>query len=524
MEKKRQIINIINFIRDFEPRFAEQYPDSGREYLLDTTKKQIELIEKYQFSATFLLQYDALIDPNYQELMKSLNPDRYEIGIWCEIGKSMTDVCGIEWTGRWDWDWHCHCDFPFGYTKKQREELIDAFFAKFKEVFGYYPRVFGSWMFDSHTVRYMNDKYGLDAICNCKEQYGTDGYTLWGSYYGQAYYPSRTNIFMPAQTSAEKLDVPLFRMLGSDPVYQYDFGMSLNEGAAEWQGVVTLEPVYVGQGGGDPKWVDWFLRENYNGDCLTFGYAQAGQENPFGWKAMEQGLIYQFAQFDRLQKEGKITVEKFGDTGKWFKETYRDTPPSAITAHDAYDDEDKDSVWYSTKHYRINLYGDHRALRIRDVHIFDETYADPFENTVCTENGAVYETMPWVDGNRYTGNGILAGLVLIKDGVDVTYDGKMTFEDLGGGKAEIRFGDVCFLLEEDRFTVSAPFDFILENRIGKTSDEHMPDTEEFSGEKKLVLSYDGNVYGIGLEAGVFTGAKAIRSENGRVTVVLAQNA
>ena len=154
-------------------------------------------------------------------------------------------------------------------------------FEKFKEVFGYYPRVFGSWLFDSYTIRYISDKYGLDAICNCKEQYGTDGYTLWGGYYGQGYYPSRTNCFMPAQTKEEQIPAPLFRMLGSDQVYQYDFGMDRDSGAAGVQGVITLEPVYCGNsgGGGVPKWVDWYLRENFNGECLSFGYTQAGQGN-----------------------------------------------------------------------------------------------------------------------------------------------------------------------------------------------------------------------------------------------------
>ncbi len=522
MTNKRQIINIVNFVRECEPRYANDYPDYAREYLLDTTKKQIELMEKYQFSGTFLLQYDALIDPKYQELMKSLDPARYEIGIWHEIVQPMTKACGIAWTGRWEWDWHCHCGFPIGYTKEQREALIDEFFAKFQEVFGYYPRVFGSWMFDSHTIRYMNDKYGLDAVCNCKEQYGTDGYTLWGSYYGQAYYPSRTNIFMPAQTDGEKLDVPLFRMLGSDPVYQYDFGMSLDAGANRCQGVITLEPVYVGQGGGDPAWVDWFLKENYNGDCLTFGYAQAGQENPFGWKSMERGLTYQFARFDELQKAGKITVEKFGATGRWFKETYKDTPPSAITAHDAYDDPDKESVWYSTKHYRINLYGDHGALRIRDVHIFDEAYPDPFEDAICFGNEATYETMPWTDGNRYTGNGILAGLVLKRNGKDVTYTGKMTFEELDQGCTAVRFGDVTFFLQEDLFTVTAPYDFVLENRIGDPDNDHLPETAQLVGDRKLALSYDGNDYSIALSAGRFLDTKSIQSEKGEITVVLAQ--
>ena len=30
---------------------------------------------------------------------------------------------------------------------------------------------------------------------------GTDGYTLWGGYWNQAYYPSRLNSYMPAQHS-----------------------------------------------------------------------------------------------------------------------------------------------------------------------------------------------------------------------------------------------------------------------------------------------------------------------------------
>ena len=38
-------------------------------------------------------------------------------------------------------------------------------------------------------------------------------------------------------------------MLGSDPVYQYDFGMDRDSGAAGVQGVITLEPVYCGNSG-----------------------------------------------------------------------------------------------------------------------------------------------------------------------------------------------------------------------------------------------------------------------------------
>ena len=54
-----------------------------------------------------------------------------------------------------------------------------------------------------------------------------------------AYYPSRINAYMPAQTEEGQIPVPIFRMLGSDPIYQYDDGLG-----QERQGVISLEPVY----------------------------------------------------------------------------------------------------------------------------------------------------------------------------------------------------------------------------------------------------------------------------------------
>ena len=107
---------------------------------------------------------------------------------------------------------------------------------KFKSIFGRYPSSIGSWFIDAHSLEYMYDKYGIIASCNCKDQYGTDGYTLWGGYWNQAYYPSRLNGYMPAQTAKGQIPVPVFRMLGSDPIYQYDTGVGHTI-----QGVITLD-------------------------------------------------------------------------------------------------------------------------------------------------------------------------------------------------------------------------------------------------------------------------------------------
>ncbi len=501
--KKRQIVNIINFIRAVEPRLPMD--------LIEPVREQIALMKQHHLRGTFLVQYDAMLVPEIVSMLRELDPAQFELGVWHEIVQPEVESIGIPWTGRYPWDWHAHCGFSVGYTKEQRERLCDVLFEKFRETFGAYPRVFGSWFFDSHTVRYLCDTYGLDALCNCKEQYGTDGYTLWGGYYGQGYYPSRTNCFMPAQTKAEQLDAPLFRMLGSDHVYQYDFGMSLEDGART-QGVITLEPVYTQNtgGGGVPKWVDWYLRENYNGDCLSFGYAQAGQENAFGWKAMRDGLTYQFATLARLQNEGKLEIETMGDTGRWFKQTYTETPASAITAHNAFDDDDKTSVWFSNKYLRINTYAVGSAVRIRDLHVFSERYPDPFEDTVCESNEAVYETLPLIDGNRHTGHGILAGGYFIDaDGNEIPCE-KMQFEDLGGGSMRLTYAPITVTVTENRIRIEGPKDFSLALRRG--SDDHLP-TVTAQSTADLSLTYNGTVYRVQLLTGSFASVSRIDSSD-----------
>lgn len=507
--KNRQIINIVNFIRAVEPRMPMD--------LITPIREQIRLMKKHHLKGTFLLQYDALITPEIMALFDSLDPRQFEFGIWHEIVQPQVEACGIPWRGRFPWDWHTDCGFSVGYTKSQREQLIDVTYHRFYQHFGYYPRVVGSWLHDTHTLRYISEKYGADAFCNCKEQYGTDGYTLWGGYYGQGYYPSRSNAFLPAQQPENQISVPLFRMLGSDPVYQYDLGLDPHCDAPVMQEVISLEPVYP-NAGSNPQWVDWYMRENFNGDCLSFGYAQAGQENSFGWDKMKKGLCYQFPLFEKWQQEGKIAVETLGETGRWYSQTYSQTPASAITAHTAYDDEDKNSVWYSSRFYRVNLFGDHGQMRIRDLHLFSDRVTDPHEDEVCTQNHAVYEALPWIDGCRYSGKGVLAGGYLVyEDGSQPSFD-KMTFTDAEKGKAVLQYGDVTVTLTENRLCITCPRAFRLENRIG-IDGGHLPETAQCTAHQ-LDLQYLHTAYAIRLEQGTFWTPDQILSENNTIEILL----
>lgn len=499
MEKK-QIVNIVNFIRGCEPRVEMD--------LLKPVQEQIRLMKEYDFKGSFLIQYDALILPEYQKLLKELDPHQFELGVWFEITQPHVEKAGMTWTGRFPWDWHVHCDFSVGYSKADREKLVDILYEEFKNVFGYYPKVFGSWLFDTHTIRYISEKYGCDALCNCKEQYGTDGYTLWGGYYGQAYYPSRNNVFLPAQSEQTQIPIPLFRMLGPDQVYQYDFGLQLDSEKEISQQVITLEP--AAQGSGDnPKWIDWFLQENFNGECLSFGYAQAGQENSFGWDLIGPGLMYQFEQFAKLRKEGKIAIETLGESGRWYQEKYAITPASAVTAHTAYDDEKKNTVWYSSRYYRINLHGEYGKIRIRDLHLFSEKLLDPFEDAVCMENEATYDTLPVIDGNRQSGNSVLAGGYLVyEDGEEPNYE-EMLFAENGDGKASVTYGSLLVELSEDCVKIIGSKPFTLENRVGAKR-EHLAEVVS-CGREKLELSYKGVAFTVTLLQGEFIHSGLMKS-------------
>jgi hypothetical protein len=261
-------------------------------------------------------------------------------------------------------------------------------------VFGYYPKSVGSWYIDEVTLAYMADKYGIVASCNCKDQIGTDGYTLWGGYWNQAYYPSRLNAYMPAQNEAGQINVPVFRMLGSDPIYQF--------GAV--RGMYTLEPVYP-RAGGSADWVRWFMDVQTRQPCLEFNFAQAGQENSFGWDAMKKGLTLQAEVLSKASKAGEIRVETLAEAGEWFRDQYPVTPATCVVALDDWKHQDRKSVWYESRYYRINFFWESGGFFVRDLHCFDQSAVSSTHDTPLTKSSLVCGTLPVMDTARWAGAG-----------------------------------------------------------------------------------------------------------------------
>jgi len=413
---KPKIVNIVNFIRLLEPRD----PKITEDVLCQTVVKQVEMMKKYRLGGTFLLQYDALMDSRYQKLLKSLPKGLFEIGAWWELPQPLVEKAGLKWRGRYPWDWRADVGFSTGYSPDEREKLADVYMSDFKKIFGYYPKSVGSWFIDAHTLNYLYQKYKIIASSNCKDQYGTDGYTLWGGYWNQAYYPSKINSYMPAQNEENQIPVPIFRMLGSDPVRQYDQGLGHNI-----QGVITLEPVYPAAGG-DSAWVNWFLNEFVAGECIEFAYTQAGQENSFTWDAMLKGFEIQLPLIARLRDEKKLKVETLVQSGQWFRDHYKVTPATSVTVNKDLNGSNLKTVWFNSRFYRMNLLWEDGTLRFRDIHLFNENFPSVYTKDKATSNECSFFTLPFVDGYIWSTPEKIAGLRFkaVLNGKEILLEGK----------------------------------------------------------------------------------------------------
>ena len=519
---KKQIVNIINFLRALEPR--EEYKHD----VFIPFKNQLKILKELDIGCTYLVQYDAMILPEYNEVLKSLDKEKFEIGVWFEVVEPLCEKAGIKWTGRYPWDWYAHCGFSVGYSREDRMKLIDVFFEDFKEMFCYYPKSFGSWAFDSFTLNYVYEKYGIDAACICKEQWGTDGYNLWGGYYNQAYYPSKFNMLSPAQTSENEIHVPTFRMLGSDPVYQYDAGFS-KDGSTKWQHVITLEPAYGFEpdekipGGANEKWINWYFKENFSGNCLSFGYTQAGQENSFNWNEVHKGLEYQLPLIKKLHEEDKITLETLGESGRWYKENYKETPASTVVALEDWQGEEVPSIWYCNKNYRINIYAEDKKFWVRDIYLFDENYKDRYYNAKCEGNVYTFDTLPVIDGFRFCGEGLRSGLYPAAkvNNLDegLAYE-EMSYEEIDGN-AIVTFkgtalGDVKITLTETEIIFNAEKDLVLNPVYSEKSFNTYVEKAEVA-ENRYLFTYNGFDYGVEIKEGKING-KSVISKNGRIII------
>ena len=509
----KNIVNFIQFVRGVEPR-------DPRIDLVKPVAEQVALLKKYNFRGTMLLQYDALLRPDFQKIARDA-ADFQEVGLWLEMVQPLVEAVGLPWRGRpgYAWDWHSHCDTLVGYAPEERRLLLDKAVETFREVFGYTPRSVGAWVLDAVSLAHLRDRYGIAAACCCKEQWGTDGYTLWGGS-GVAYYPGRKNILCPAQSKKQQINVPVFRMLGPDPIYQYDVFLHKEE---ERTDVITLEPgsgIFSGKGGGfHSGWVDWYFGEIFGaGRGISLAYTQTGQENSFGWDAIGTGLPYQSQKIAALRDRGEVEVLTLCETGEWFSSRYASTPPAAQAALTDWRDEGRRSVWYNSARYRANLCVENGEAFIRDCYLFDENYPERYIADVCTGESCFFDNLPVWDGLRWAKGRETAKLRFADEAGAPLRIADMQYSEEGGasvivmrsaqGKLRIEFQP-----EKIRVT-SSGFAFCI---VGEADPAKIDAAPQPCGEKQTEFTYRGYRYAVSAEKGRFADG-ALRSESGELVI------
>lgn len=395
---KRVAVNIYNFIR-----MSHEEPSRFIQDDFDTLKNQILTVKQYGFPGTYALKYDALMDPRYQGLLKEHLDTDDEISAWWEITEPLCRRASVLFRGgkqSEEYDDRVDSAYSVGYEPEERKKLVDAYMADFYSVFKKYPQSIGSWVLDSVTMAYAEEKYCVTAGAICRDQMGVDGFTLWGGWPNGVYYPSRFNENIPAQTRENQLDIPVFRLLGPDPIYNFE--ANVRDGL---QGVYTLEPSWLL--GRDRKWIRWFFDCLTQEDTLGLSYAQVGQENNFLWENIRPGFAPQLDVLKELSEKGKVQVETMADTARRFRKECRLTPPVTFQASRDWDhNRELSAQWYASPNYRVGFLGENGHLRIRDFFVYDENYPSRYLREPMKGISSNFDALPilfpqkWVEKDR----------------------------------------------------------------------------------------------------------------------------
>ncbi|KAA6312375.1 hypothetical protein EZS27_036685, partial [termite gut metagenome] len=71
-------------------------------------------------------------------------------------------------------------------------------------------------------------------------------------------------------------------------------------------------------------------------------------------------------------------VETLEASGRWFKEHFSVTPPTAFSVLSDVRNEGNKTVWFNSRYYRANLLWKDKFFRFRDIHLFDENFESDY--------------------------------------------------------------------------------------------------------------------------------------------------
>ena len=355
-EKKNGFVTIVNPVRISS---YNQFPGKS-------LYNEYGVVNDYQIPATWLLTHDALNNKEILSVVKKMN-SKQEFGIFLEITKGFAEKAGVKYhdTGFWH---HAESVFLSGYTQEERRLLIDVVFAKFKEMFGYYPSSVGSWWTDSYSLSYMKDKYGINANLVCSDQFSTDGYEIWGQPWQVPYYPSKYHSGIFASDLSVKLDVVNFQWASRDPLNGY------------YSSLFSTQDYLLSGKDLDINYFEKLVRLYSRPDKNKFGQITVGLEADLSFESYKNEFTKQMALIDKLRNTEGINVTTMKDFAVWYKENYPElSPASLLEAEDLLGTGVK-AIWSQSPEYRLfyTIDPSTKEITVRDLRFYNADLEEPY--------------------------------------------------------------------------------------------------------------------------------------------------
>lgn len=317
------------------------YPVRGRSLWARQGWQQVSdhlrRLKSLELPATFLLQYDALIDTELAARWRDCLP--CELGIFLEVSEKQATDAEVSYKVA-DGDW-ARPDKVFlnGYGMLERERLIDTVFAKFHEVFGRYPETIGSWYIDPYSLSYLRKKYLVSGYVAVADQYDTDNQRDWGKPWGVPFYVDKYD-----SLSRGRAGQGLLQIQWAQRQPTAGFGKDLRASRSSLQA-----NDYVNNGYSTQYFTG--LLDVYTGRAAAtngFGQATVGLEVGQELAAFEEEHARQLAVVRNGVSDGRIRAVTVADFVSWYA---REGPPPEGTFLIS----DGRTLWVNHRCYRAGL-------------------------------------------------------------------------------------------------------------------------------------------------------------------------
>lgn len=351
--------------------------------LLDTPKKQYEIISTNNLKATWLVRYDGLKNTEIINFLKSLN-NRQEIGLFLEVTPSLTSDSSVNYNQSPSWH-YSKSVLLIGYSPEDRKKIIDSAFEKYKEIFNKYPTSVGAWWIDAGSLDYMRQKYQINANLDVSDQFSTDGYQVWGQYWSSPFYPSKVNALMPAQSEEQKIGVVTLQWAPRDPFNGYGSG--------------AFESTYSVQSN------DYMLHDlgiSYFEKLLNiYSELVVGLENDFDFSKFGVEYKNQIDLIIKKQREGKLTVRTMDEFARYYASLNPVISPSVLIFADDPLGSGGKVVWFNTLKYRVGWFYGSSGSVIRDLRELNDSVPEQCLKLACDSLNLGFSANQAIDEINY---------------------------------------------------------------------------------------------------------------------------